>query len=197
MIHPFRRPPTLALLIVALAAGLIWGLVIGRELGPAQPATAAPTATAVATPTGEFVIEPGGRFQPELEPPPPGAEPPADPRLSVRVDIRDGQTGRPVRGNVWMSLYIGDTREDQLVLENTSLVEVRLPPGDAAEAVFISVIAQGYEPWSIGVRRLVKPPMCLSQGTYAQIKPPAIGQLISTCGAYTRHYQRRRTERRS
>lgn len=152
MTNFFRRPPMLALIIVALAGGLIWGLVIGRELGPAQPATATP----VATPTGEFVIEPGGRFAPELEPPPADATPPADPRLSVRVDIRDGQTGRPVRGNVWMSLYVGDEREDQLILENTSLVEVRLPPGDAAEAVFISVIAAGYQPWSIGVRHKVQ-----------------------------------------
>lgn len=169
--HLWQRYASAVLVLMALVAGLIWGLTLGRELGPAPPsppssgsgrgpaggtsapATAPPaTAPPVAT---EQLIMPGSTLTFEMEPPPPGLTPPAVPHLSVRVDVRDGRTGRPVRADVWLTTITGDDSEDTLIKKQTSLVEVELPAPGAVDEVFIKVVAEGYYLWVIGVRHQV------------------------------------------
>lgn len=148
------------LLLLALGSVFIWGVVVGRDLRPA----AAPTATEPAAsppPEGgssEFVQEigPGQSLEFNLDPPPPGLTPPADPRLRLRVDIRADDTDQPVRGDVWLTVVRGEESEDRLIREQTSLVEVTLPGSAEAEAVYLKVIAPGYRLWQLGLRHQIR-----------------------------------------
>jgi hypothetical protein len=146
---PFwQRYSTALLIVTALVAGLIWGINLGREMGPVP----------LPTPSGEYVeeIPPGGKLELELEPPLPGQAPPDNPRLTVRVDIRDGLSGRPVRGDVWLAVVKDLESEDILIREGTSLVEFELPEASEADYVMVKVQAEGYLLWSLGVRHQIE-----------------------------------------
>ncbi len=148
----WRRYVTTILVLLALIAGAIWGINIGRELGPTQPtpfptSTPYPTYTPTPTPTGEYIeIQPGQQLELTLETPEPGTTPPAEPHVLVRVDIRDKITEKPVRGDVWITV---DGGEDQLMALSTSLTEFALPKGDE---ILVKVQAKGYLLWVVGVR---------------------------------------------
>ncbi|MCP4283903.1 MAG: hypothetical protein GY792_05565 [Gammaproteobacteria bacterium] len=133
------RPWIVALVLVAIAAGVALGLALNRSVGP-QPALpetpAVPTATRVR-------IEAGGRLNLEIETPLPRMMPPAEPRLNMRLDIRDTETEQPVRGDVW--LLIGD--QEQLVAENVSIVEFPMPEAQGTATVIVR--APGYAHWAL------------------------------------------------
>ncbi len=162
----WRRFAPAILLLVALAAGLL----LGRVTTKTQPGLSAPVATAPATatatapapratpPAGEFVqeIAPGGKLDIELETAEPGQVRPAEPRLRVRVDVRDAISGQPVRGDVWLTIVTGQDSEDRLIRKSTSLVEFALPGPGEADEVHVKVIAPGYLLWVMGVRHRVE-----------------------------------------
>ncbi len=119
---------------------------------PASPALSVPT------PAGEHVTEisPGDKLEIELESPPSDFSPPPAPRLSVRVDIRDAVSGRPVRGDVWLTTIAHDASEERLIREQTSLIEFELPGPNEADEVYLKVVAPGYFLWTIGLRHQVE-----------------------------------------
>ncbi len=141
--QPLARPWTVALVLVAIAAGVALGLALDRPVGP-QPALpetpAVPTATATAT---RVRIESGGRLNLEIETPLPGMTPPAEPRLTTRLDIRDTETEQPVRGDVWL-LVDG---QEQLVAKNVSIVEFPLPGKQGLATIKVQV--EGYQLWAL------------------------------------------------
>ena len=136
----WREYATAILLVMTLIAGFFWG----RATAPAAP------------PAAEFIDLPGSNLESELVEPPPDHTPPADPRLSVRLDIRDALSDQPMRADVWLTTLVGEDSHDELIREQTSLVEFALPGADEADQVFIKVLAPGYRLWSIGVRHQVQ-----------------------------------------
>ncbi|MDX1521647.1 MAG: hypothetical protein R3264_08475 [Anaerolineae bacterium] len=159
--HRFYGP---VLLILALGATFIWGVNLGRRLGPTstapQPAATARVAPSMPTPTptGEYVaqISADTPLDISLDPPPAESTPADDPRLRVRVDIRDAVTEQPVRAEVWLTTIVGDESDEQRIRADTSLVEFPLPGPDEADEVFIKVQAPGYRLWIIGLRHQVE-----------------------------------------
>jgi len=123
------------LLLAALAAGLAWGLNLGRYLS--QPPTPAP----VSPPPPPPPLTPA---PPPPPPPPPTAPPP--PCLAVHLDIRDALTGEPVRVD---AVGISVDGEDHLMAEHVSEVEFDLPPGE----ITIVVQARGYLLWYAQVHK--------------------------------------------
>jgi hypothetical protein len=151
---------------LALFSVFIWGLNLGRELGSAAPTTGPTSArtspiraetTSSPTPTGEHVTEvaPGRRLNFELEPRLTEMTPPAEPRLRVRLDIRDLLTEKPIRAGVWLITIKDKDSQAILIMENTSLVEFALPASSQADEVSIMVQAPGYHLWAVGIRHQV------------------------------------------
>ena len=150
--HLWREYYTALLLLLAFGAGLVWGINIGRGVGPGPDQAAAPTST----PTGEYVaLSPDHLVEAELDPPSPEMTPPAEAHLRVRVDVRDAVTGQPVRAEVWLTTIVGEESEDTLIRAETSLVEVALPGPAEANEVYVKVLAKGYYLWVVGIRHSV------------------------------------------
>ena len=139
--HLWHRYATAILLLMAIVAGFVWG----RATAPTPEAPAA-----------EFIELPGSNLESDLVEPPPGHTPPTDPRLSVRVDVRDALSGQPARADVWLTIIVGEDSHDELIRGQTSLVEFELPGAAEADQVFIKVVAPGYRLWNIGVRHQVQ-----------------------------------------
>ncbi|MCP4992872.1 MAG: hypothetical protein GY934_03655 [Gammaproteobacteria bacterium] len=103
------RPWIVALVLVAIAAGVALGLALNRSVGP-QPALLetpeVPTATD--TPLSSY----------DVGPPPLGATRNPHATLRLRFDIRDAETKLPVRATIWVGPH--------LVAEDTSLYEVEI-----------------------------------------------------------------------
>ena len=159
--HLWREYATAILLVMSLIAGFIWG----RATAPVYPDDTpkggsvegrGPEPVEGEPPAAEFIDLPGSNLESELVEPPPGHTPPADPRLSIRVDVRDALSDQPARADVWLTTIVGEDSHDELIREQTSLVEFELPGADEADAVYIKVQAPGYRLWSIGVRHQVQ-----------------------------------------
>lgn len=151
--HLWREYATAILLVMTLIAGFIWG----RATAPVYPDDT-PKGGSVEgePPAAEFIDLPGSNLESELVEPPPDHTPPAEPRLSVRLDIRDALSDQPARAEVWLTTIVGEDSHDTLIREQTSLVEFELPGAAEADQVFIKVLAPGYRLWSIGLRHQVQ-----------------------------------------
>jgi len=161
----WREYATAVLVLMALIAGLVWGVTIGRGLGTPSPQPSPPGRGSLASPpvegiegepSTEHLTLPGSNLTPDLDAPPPDLTPPAEPRLTVRVDVRDAASGRPLRADVWLTTVVGEDSRDRLIERQTSLIEFDLPAADEADMVYIKVQAEGYYLWSIGVRHKVE-----------------------------------------
>ncbi len=121
----WQRHSLLLLLLAALAAGLTWGVNLGRYL--ALTTTPAP----VILPTATSPLAPTPMPTPS--------------RLIVHLDIQDLITGEPVKGEVWITI---NDEADQRVALGVSETEFDLPPGK----VIIVVMAKGYLLWYVQVQ---------------------------------------------
>lgn len=74
--------------------------------------------------------------------------PETDPRLTLHVNLVDGQTGQPVRGDV---LVGNETCRGEIVYRDVSQFAVELP-GQAEDPIYLCILADGYETWLQGYR---------------------------------------------
>ncbi len=134
--QPPARPFIIALVLVAIAAGVALGLALNRPVGP-QPALletpTVPTATDTPVPTTPQPIATFG-----IEPPLPGATVDPSATLRLRFDVRDAETGQPVRATIFVS--------EQMVVQGVSLYEIGIEETkQGSKWAPIRVEAEGYE----------------------------------------------------
>ena len=154
------RPWVVALVLVAIVAGLALGLALNRPVGTAPaaaPTGAIPTATD--TPLARY----------DVGPPPLGATRNPRATLRLRFDVRDAETGQPVRATIWVGPY--------LVAKDTSLYEVEIKETRSAGAKYapLKIKAPGYETWEKTLRFNVEYDRLIPLDVELQRQKPATG----------------------
>jgi len=122
-----RKSTVIMLATPAAILLIIVGMIIGQELARSSPQT----------------IPPGSHLFIHPSPLPGPTE--ANPTLTLRCEVRDAATG---------DLVIADEVRlgDHVVHRRVAVFEVTVPGRITGDYLYLSILATGYQPWSVGLR---------------------------------------------